>query len=158
MMRLKAIVALSFLAMLVGSRASAAERTLTINVDGRPASHDVTMAKMRGNVAYAEIVILTRIFGGLVSIRKTGVTTTVGAHVARFHANDAKATVDGVVMTMPAATFTEDGDLYVPLAFFAKNVVPGTTVRIDRANGRATLHLKPQTLPTADAPSASPSP
>jgi hypothetical protein len=148
MMRSQAIVALSVLVMLGATPASAADRPLRLSIDGRPASRDTTVAKMRGDIAYADLVVLVRVFGGLVSIRGTGMTATVGAHSALFHTNDTKAKIDGTDMTMSSAAFKEDGDLYVPLAFFVKNVVPGTTLRIDRANGLAALHSRPQPSPS----------
>lgn len=148
MMRSQAFVAFILLAMLGGTPANAADRPLRLSIDGRPVSRDTAVGKMRGNVAYADLVVLVRVFGGLVSIRGTGMTATIGSHSALFHTNETKAKIDGMVMTMPSAAFKEDGDLYVPLAFFVKNVVPGTTLRIDRANGRASLHAAPQPSPS----------
>ena len=142
MMRSKAILALTMLTLLVGTPVFAAESPLTLRIDGRPASHDKTVARLRDGVAYAEVVTLVRVFGGLVTITKTGVTATVGVHVARFRVHEKKATIDGRQMSMATATFKEDGDLYVPLAFFVKNVVPGTKLRIDRVNAIASLQVR----------------
>ncbi len=152
MMRLKASLVLTLLSLLVGSPVLAAERPLTLRVDGRPASHDTTIAKLRDDVAYVELVTLARIFGGLVSIRSSGTTATIGSHIARFRANQNSATIDGKLVTMATASFEEDGELYVPLAFFVKHVVPGTTLSIDRTSGVASLFVR-STLLEVGSPS-----
>lgn len=135
----------------------AADEPLALDVDGRPVSRSASVAVMRGDVAFVDVIDLVRVFNGLVTLRGTAVTASVGGHEATFRPSDAMATVDGTAIAMQAAAFRQNGDLYVPLAFFVDHIVPGTTLRLERNPARATLHVLPAAPGSAaPAPAATP--
>ena len=135
----------------IATPARAAGDPLALTVDGRPLSHAGSVAQTRHGVAYVDLVEIVRTFDGLLSIHKADTVATIGHHEATFRANDARVKLDGATVRMPAAAFRSGGDLYVPLTFLVRGLLPGATVRIDRAHHRATIHVRHFSHPRASA-------
>ncbi len=127
--------------------ARAADTSLALMVDGRPISKNPHVAVIHGGVPFVDLVDIVRTFNGLVVIGAGHVGASVGKHEARFARGDATAMVDGTPVAMPAVAFSANGDLFVPLAFFLTELVPGASLRVDRAAGSANVHVPDRASP-----------
>lgn len=157
---MKRSMAFVFLSVLLASPAIAADRSLAITIDGRPVSRNGTVAVLRRNVAYADLIELVRSYGGVVSISPAGASVTVRSRNATFVSGSASVSVDKTLDSMPERAFTANGTLFVPLQYFVTRIVGGT-VRIDARAATARIALAPDALPqstASPAPSAAESP
>ncbi|GAC1551570.1 MAG: hypothetical protein NVS3B16_26290 [Vulcanimicrobiaceae bacterium] len=157
-------LAIGLLYALLASPAFAADRPLALTIEGRPVARSGTVAMLRGNVAYADIIELVRSYGGLVTFKGRTATATIHARTASFVAGRATALLDGSRVSLPRAPFTGGGTMYVPLVFFVTRVAGGS-VRVDAAKATARIAVGagagaeatagPAAKPTVVAPAAS---
>lgn len=135
---MKRIVASAILCAALARPAFAADRKLSVTLDGRPFSRNGAVALVHDGIAYANVVELVRAYGGVVSLAPGSVRVTVRAHEARFVRGDASASVDRVRRTMPGPAILEGDVLFLPLAFFVTTVADGR-VAVDLAAGTANI-------------------
>ncbi|MFN2460796.1 MAG: hypothetical protein ABR591_08945 [Candidatus Velthaea sp.] len=148
-----AICALAVLASALPAKA--ADRPVTLTLDGRPVDRHGGIAVMRGDVVFADASD-AKSFNGLISLRRDGsATITIGANTGTFVPAMPRARINSRSVLLPGAPFLRNGDLYVPLnAFIAR--MANARVRIDRRRARADIVVNAN--PLSRAASAAPRP
>ncbi|GAC1429865.1 MAG: hypothetical protein NVSMB5_24290 [Candidatus Velthaea sp.] len=103
--------------------AYAADRVVTLTLDGRPIDKHGGIAVMHGGVLYADTIDLVKTFDGLISLHKDGsATATIRGNTGAFTPGSRNATINGKVVRLPGAPFMRGGDLYVPLESFVSRI------------------------------------
>jgi hypothetical protein len=128
--------------------ASAATERVKLTVDGRPLSAKPDVALSRGGAVYANVVELTRAFGGFLTFQPHGVV---------------KVTMRGTNFTFApgkGGAFEWSGDLYVPLSAItgAKTGITMQRLSAHRADLHVAVFGPSGTTPSAPASAGSLSP
>lgn len=124
---------------LVPSFAGAKDKVLVVMVDGRAVDAKVPSGLLHHNVAFIDVVRGVKTFSGLLIFGKNdhSVNVTIRSHAGHFVVGSKQGTIDGNPVTFGAAPFNLYGNVYVPLAAFAK--VAGVNVAVDTRHGVARL-------------------
>jgi len=95
----------------------------------------------RGKTAFIEAVRAVRIFDGLLSFgdRAKIVRITIDRRTMNFVVGQKTAYLEGAKIVLPAAPFTSDGDVYLPLTTIAK--LGSSRVVVDRMRHIASFRL-----------------
>lgn len=143
-------VALVLLVVSLAAPALAADRPLSLTIDGRPVSRTGAVAVLHRRLAYVNLIELVRSYGGIVSVSSGATSVTVRARTATFVPGSAQVTVDKEAAEMPGPAYVSGGVLYVPLEFLVTRVAGGT-VRIDAAGATARIAVPADGAPAATA-------
>jgi hypothetical protein len=123
--------ALSLGAALGVASALAKDVALTVTLDGRPLDARVPTGLLHRGSSFIDVVRATKTFSGLLIFGKNdrSVNVTIREHGAHFVVGSRDGSIDGEPTTFGAAPFRLYGDVYVPLAPFAK--IAGVTLKVD---------------------------
>lgn len=112
---------------------------MSVLLDGRPLDAKTPSGLLHQGTAFINVVRGTKSFNGLLTFGKgdRSVTVTIGARRARFIIGKREATVGSESTVLPAAPFSLNGDIYVPLAAFA--TLAGVTMNVDTKHAVARL-------------------
>jgi hypothetical protein len=140
MRRLLPILLCALAATVLASPPALAKDTpLRVLLDGRPLDATSTSGLLHKGTAFINVVRGTKSFNGLLTFGKgdRSVTVSIGAQRARFVIGKREATLGNDSITLPVAPFVLNGDVYVPLATFAK--LAGVTLQVDTQHAVARL-------------------
>lgn len=138
MKRFAALI-LTCAALFAAGPAQAADRAVTLTLDGRPIDKHGGVAVLRSGIVYADAIDLVKTFDGLISLRKDGsATMTIRGNTGAFAPGSRVATINAKRVALPGAAFIRQGDLYVPLDAFIRKVA-GAKVRLTRARTGADI-------------------
>lgn len=137
---MKRVLATVLLAGSLGAPALAADRPLTVTIEGRPVTSGSSMARVRDGVAYARLTELVRTYNGIASTTNGATTVTVRSRRATFVPGSGFVVLGGTRMRLAHPAFTDGGVLYVPLAFFVKRV-GGGRIAIDPSMSSADISI-----------------
>ncbi len=139
MKRPLAILAL-IAAIALGAPASAADRVVSLTLDGRPVDRAGGVALLHNGVVCADVVDLVKSFDGLLTFQGNAVVVTINGVTARFTAGSRTAMVNDGAITMETRAFMRNGDLFVPLNAFITRVAQAK-VRINPARTHADIYV-----------------
>jgi hypothetical protein len=125
---------------LMAAPALAKDTPLQILLDGRPLDAAATSGLVHRGKAFINVVRGTKAFNGLLTFGEgaRSVSVTVRSQNARFVVGSTDGTLSGKATTFPAAPFTLNGDIYVPLTTFAQLAGVGVSVDTKHAVARLT--------------------
>jgi hypothetical protein len=128
-------------ALSLTARASAADSVVELTLDGRPVDRHAGAAVLHHGLIFADAVDLTRCFDGLITLLRSGAATiTIGPNTATFTPGSSRATVNARAIALPAAPFTRNGDLFVPLDAFITSIA-GANVRYSNLRHHADIRV-----------------
>lgn len=117
---------------------SAADKVVTLTLDGRPVDRFGGVALARNGVVYGDVVVLVKSFNGLLTFQGPAVVVTIGPKTARFTPGSRTALINDGALTMRGQTFLVHGDIYVPLETFVTQVA-GAKLRVNAARTHADI-------------------
>lgn len=125
--------------------ANAADKIVTLTLDGRPIDKRGGIAVLRGGIVYADAIDLVKTFDGLVSLHKDGsAVITIRGNTGAFAPGSRAATINKTRVPLPGAPFMRGGDLYVPLdAFITKIAGAKVHVTPSRTSADITVNFSP---------------
>ncbi|MBV9438479.1 MAG: hypothetical protein JOZ24_00655 [Candidatus Eremiobacteraeota bacterium] len=132
------IVAALLLALTLAAPAAAADRLVSLTLDGRPVDRAGGIALLHQGVIYADVVDLVKAFDGLLTFQGPATVVTINSINATFTAGSRTAKINDGAVTMKGRAFMRNGDLYVPLETFV-TAVAKAKVRVDAGRTRADI-------------------
>ncbi len=125
-----------------GTAVRAADVAYAILIDGRPLTDNPrdTGGLYRGGSVFADAVKMNEAFNGLISFSNSKATVTITLAqrtTGTFTKGSQTAKVAGKVVTLPAAPFLYNGDLYVPISAFV--ILTGSKLSVDQKSRVAAL-------------------
>jgi hypothetical protein len=119
------------LAAVWGGPAAAKDTKLTILLDGRPLDAKSPTGVVHDGRSFIDIVRGTKAFSGLLTFtaKDRAATVSVRSHAGRFAIGSRSGSLDGQPVTWEAASFSLNGDFFVPLSGFAR--VAGVGLKVD---------------------------
>jgi hypothetical protein len=125
---------------LAGAPAWAKDLPLRVLLDGRPLDKTGPSGLIHRDTAFINVVRGTKTFSGLLVFGKNdhSVTVTIRHQTARFVMGTREGMMGGEPARFPGAPFILNGDVYVPLASFAR--LAGVGLSVDAKHGVARLN------------------
>jgi hypothetical protein len=141
------VCALLLVPSLAPGAAIAKDTQLSVELDGRPLSHDPG-AILHDGRAFVNVVGITKAFSGLAAFGRNDSTVrlTVRGKTADMTLGKTTGTVDRQPTTFPAAPFVLNGEMYVPLSTVA--MLAGAKLSVDVKNHVARLTSAPSPAAT----------
>jgi hypothetical protein len=133
------------LALASTTPALAADRVVTLTLDGRPVDRAGGSALARGGVVYGDVVDLVRSFDGILTFHGPAVLVTINGVTATFTAGSRTALIGQGAVVMRGATFLRDGDMFVPLDTFITRVA-NARLRVSHDRTRAEIFVNSNPL------------
>jgi hypothetical protein len=125
-----------------GARASAADAVVELTLDGRPVDRHAGSAILHHGFVFADAIDLTKCFDGFITLLPGGAATiTIGPNTGTFRPGLRRATINAMLVALPAAPFIHDGDLFVPLEPFIKDIAAASV----RFTGRHHADIRVET-------------
>ena len=118
--------------------AFAADKAVTLTLDGRPVDRNGGIAVNRGGVIYADIVDLVKSFNGLLTFQGEAVVVSIGNKTATFTVGSRTMKLDQGSVVMRGATFKRNGDIMVPLDAFITRLA-GAKLKVDATQTHADI-------------------
>jgi hypothetical protein len=130
-------------ALSMTARVSAGDAVVGLTLDGRPFDLHGGVAVLHQGLVFADAIDLVKCFDGLITLQRSGAATiTIGANTGTFTPGLRRATINATDTALPAAPFTRNGELFVPLDAFVSNIADaGSQVRYSRAGHRADIRV-----------------
>ena len=121
----------------------AADKVITLTLDGRPVDRAGGIAVVRNGIVYADAIDLIKSFDGLLNLQQDGgAALTIRANTGYFKPGSTSATINKVRVTLPGAPFMRNGDLYVPLAAFITKIA-GARVKVTPGHADILVNANP---------------
>jgi hypothetical protein len=128
-------------ALSLTARASAADSVVELTLDGRPVDRHGGVALLHHGLVFADAIDLTKCFDGFITLLRSGAATvTIGPNTGTFAPGVSTATINQKVVTLPAAPYRVNGDLFVPLEAFVAGVA-GDDVHVITSGHRADIRV-----------------
>ena len=119
---MKRISTIALLALTMTGSALAADQIVHLTLDGRPVDRAGGVAMRHHGIVYADLRDLVRAFNGLVTYQGQKSVVSVGTHVATFTLGSRTMLLDQGALMMKGQPFVRNGDVYVPLDAFVRNL------------------------------------
>jgi len=137
----RSLAALALLAAVAfAAPASAADRLVSLTLDGRPVDRAGGIAVLHDGVVCADVVDLVKSFDGLLTFQGKAVVVTINGVTARFTPGSRTATVNDGAITMDTQVFVRNGDIFVPLNAFVTRVAQAK-VRFNPGRTHADIYV-----------------
>ena len=118
--------------------AYAAEKIVQLTLDGRPVARSGVIAVLREGIVYADVIDLVKSFDGLLTLHGDAVVVSIRAKTATLTAGSRTMKINQGSIVMPGQAFKRDGEIFVPLEAFVRNVA-GAKVTIDADQSHADI-------------------